>query len=141
MKSLLEKLNYKGEERIALLNCESSFMKLVGKDLKGVTIDSEIDPRFPYSFIIVFVRNKTDIDSMTPPVLHNLHSDGVLWFCYPRKTSTKNIPGIDRDHGWEALNESGFHGVRIVSVDNDWSALRFRNIKYIKSKSGRFDRK
>ena len=31
------------------------------------------------------------------------------------------------------LNDSGFHGIRIVSIDNDWSALRFRNVKYIKS--------
>ena len=138
MKSLLEKLNYKGDQRIAMINCESSFLGMAGKERKGVTVYNEIDPRFPYPFILLFVRNKSDIDAITPAVLHNLYSDGVLWFCYPKKTSKKNIPGIDRDHGWESLNESGFHGIRMVSIDADWSALRFRNIKYIKSKSDRF---
>ena len=45
---------------------------------------------------------------------------------------------IDRDHGWKTLNDAGFYGIRLVAIDNDWSALRFRSIKFIKSTSGRF---
>jgi hypothetical protein len=29
----------------------------------------------------------------------------------------------------------------MVSIDEDWSAIRFRNIKYIKSTSSRFPKK
>ena len=72
-----------------------------------------------------------------PMILHNLMADGILWFCYPKKTSKKYKSDIDRDHGWSPLNNSGLHGIRMVAIDNDWSALRFRNIKYIKSISGR----
>ena len=43
-----------------------------------------------------------------------------------------HIPGIDRDHGWKILNDSGFQGVRMVVIGDDWSALRFRNAKFIK---------
>jgi hypothetical protein len=31
------------------------------------------------------------------------------------------------------LNDSGFHEIRMVSIDEDWSAMRFRNVKFIKS--------
>ena len=136
MTDILVKLNYKGQNRIAVINAEADFFDLISKALPDVIIDSSIDPRFPYSYIILFVKSKSDIDHLTPVALHNLTADGTLWFCYPKKTSKKYSVDIDRDHGWDALNNSGFRGIRMVSVDDNWSALRFRNVKYIKSAKG-----
>ena len=136
MTDILVKLNYKGQNRIAVINAEADFFDLISKLLPDVIIDGIIDPRFPYSYIILFVKSKSDIDHLTPVALHNLTADGTLWFCYPKKTSKKYSVDIDRDHGWDALNNSGFRGIRMVSVDDNWSALRFRNVKYIKSAKG-----
>lgn len=133
MKNLSEKLNYKGQERIALINAGEAFISLISAELKDVRIDSEIDPRFPYEFVIIFVSSVKEVEQITPVVLHNLTADGVLWFCYPKKTSKKASPDLDRDHGWKVLNDTCFHGIRMVSIDEDWSALRFRNAKFIKS--------
>jgi hypothetical protein len=138
MGTLLSKLNYKDQKRIAIINAEENFIETLSKELDEVTIDHEIDPRFPYSFIILFVKTSKEVGALTPMVAHNLMDDGVLWFCYPKKTSRKYKSNIDRDHGWEDLNKSGLHGIRMVAIDEDWSAMRFRNIKYIKSTSGRF---
>jgi hypothetical protein len=138
MKNLLDKLNYKGQKRILVINAEEKFIDSVSKDLKEVIIDQKIDPRYPYQFIIVFVKTILEIEMLTPMTLHNLTDDGVLWFCYPKKTSKKFSSDIDRDHGWTVLNDSGLNGVSLVAVDEDWSALRFRNKKYIKSTSDRF---
>jgi hypothetical protein len=107
-------------------------------EFSELTIDREIDPRFPYDFIFIFVRNQAEVETFTPIALHNLLCDGVLWFCYPKKSSKLFRADIDRDHGWQRLNDAGFHGIRMVSIDNDWSAIRFRNLKFIKSSSGRF---
>jgi hypothetical protein len=138
MNKLFEKLNYKGNSRIAVLNSEEDFISDLSKEPGILTIDREIDPRFPYDFILIFVRNQVEVESFTSIALHNLLCDGVLWFCYPKKTSKKYRSDIDRDHGWKTLNDAGFHGIRLVAIDKDWSALRFRNIKFIKSTSGRF---
>jgi hypothetical protein len=138
MKNLLDKLNYKDQRRIAILNSEVDFFTSVSGELKDVIIDKEIDPRCPYGFIMIFVKNIDEIEYFAPVALHNLIADGILWFCYPKKSSKRFIAGIDRDHGWGALNDAGFHGVRVVAVDEDWSALRFRNIKFIKSTSEKF---
>ena len=140
MKSLLEKLNYKGQKRISIINAEESFIHSISDELKDVIIDKEIDPRYPYDFIILFVNRVSEVEFLAPMALHNLMADGVLWFCYPKKTSKKYNSDINRDHGWKALNDSGLHGIRLVAIDADWSALRFRNIKYIKSSSGRFNK-
>jgi hypothetical protein len=133
MQSLVEKLNYKGQERIALIKAEEDFMLTLSAELKGVIIDNEIDPRFPYSFIIVFVKNISEVKQITPLVLHNLVADGVLWYCYPKKSSKKYKSDLERDHGWNTLNDSGLYGIRMVSIDEDWSAMRFRNKKFIRS--------
>lgn len=134
MKKLLEKLNYKGQKRIALLNAEKGFAEWINEELGDVKTDTEIDQRYPYEFMIVFVKSIAETDQYAPDVLHNLLADGILWFCYPKKTSSKHTTDPGRDNGWEALNRSGFHAVRMISVDENWSAIRFRNEKFIRSK-------
>jgi hypothetical protein len=138
MKTLLEKLNYKGQKRIVVINAEKNFKLAPYKEIKDIQIDNEIDLRYPYDFMIIFVRKAPEVEEITPVVLHNLAVDGVLWFCYPRKSSKKHSSNIDRDHGWKALNDLEFFGIRLVSLDEDWSAMRFRNKKYIKTTSDRF---
>ncbi len=140
MNKLLEKLNYKGNNRIAVLNAENIFMENLSDALGEVTVDKVIDPRFPYEFIMIFVRTQAEIETFTSVALHNLLCDGLLWFCYPKKTSKKYKSSVDRDHGWQTLNDVGFHGIRLVSIDDDWSAMRFRSVKFIKSASGKFAR-
>ncbi|MFD1294975.1 hypothetical protein ACFQ5N_14115 [Lutibacter holmesii] len=50
----------------------------------------------------------------------------------PKKTSKNYQSEINRDNGWTLLGELGFEGVRQVAIDNDWSALRFRKVEFIK---------
>ena len=138
MKTLFEKLNYKGQKRIALINAEENFNLSAYEEIKDIQIDGKIDPRYPYDFMIIFVRKVSEVRKITPVALHNLTADGILWFCYPKKTSKKHTSNIDRDHGWKTLNDLEFYGIRMVAIDDDWSALRFRNIKYIKATSDRF---
>ncbi|HBC78327.1 MAG TPA: hypothetical protein DEO60_07870 [Bacteroidales bacterium] len=138
MQTLLQKLNYKGQKRIVVFNAEKSFKLAPQKETKDIQIDNEIDLRYPYDFMIIFVRKSREVEEITPVALHNLAVDGILWFCYPKKTSKKYSSDINRDNGWKALNDLEFYGIRLVTIDEDWSAMRFRNIKYIKSTSDRF---
>ncbi len=138
MKSLPEKLNFKGQKRIAVINAEEGFDLALSPELKDVRIDTEIDQRYPYTFMIIFVKKVAEVRQITPVVLHNLALDGILWFCYPKKSSKRISSDLNRDNGWKPLNDSGFFGVRMVSVDENWSALRFRNVRFIKSTSTRF---
>lgn len=138
MKKLLEKLNYKGQDRIAVLNAGENFSAIIKTELENVLIDKEIDPRYPYDFIIIFVKSISEVEALAPMALHNLLADGVLWFCYPKKTSKNYTTDLTRDYGWKSLNDSGLHGIRMVAIDDDWSAMRFRNARFIKSKNEKF---
>ena len=80
MKHLLDKLNYKGQKRISVINAEDSFIHSISSELKDVSIDQKIDPRYPYEFIIIFVLSLSDVEQIAPMTIHNLMADGVLWF-------------------------------------------------------------
>jgi hypothetical protein len=84
--------------------------------------------------MIVFTELVIEVEKYAPKALHNIVSDGVLWFAYPKKTSKKSCSSdLDRDHGWVILTDRGFDKIRLVAIDDDWSALRFRNVRFIKS--------
>jgi len=129
MKKLLEKLNYKDQQRIVLLNADDKLRKQFAAALKHITIDADIDPRFPYHFMMIFVKNVAEVENVTTGVIHNLSDDGVLWFCFPEKSSTKLETDLSKDFGWKSLNDSGFQGKQLIAVNNDWSALRFKHVK------------
>jgi hypothetical protein len=133
MEKLLKKLNYKGQKRIALINGSKDFVDSVSGTIPDVQIDPEIDPRYPYEFILLFVQQVEEIENLAPRALHNLVCDGILWFAFPKKSSRNFDSDIDRDHGWEVLIDRGFDRVRQVVIDDNWSALRFRNARYIRS--------
>lgn len=140
MNNLLGKLNYKGQKRISIINAEEKFINSIASDLNNVIIDQKIDPRYPYEFIIIFVKSISEVEQVAPMTLHNLIADGILWFCYPKKSSKNFSSDLSRDFGWKVLNDSGLDGIRLVSIDEDWSAFRFRNKKFIKSTSERFSK-
>ena len=45
---------------------------------------------------------------------------------------------FNRDNGWTRLGELGFEPVRQVAIDDDWSALRFRRVGFIKTMTRSF---
>ena len=86
-------------------------------------------------FVIVFVPDSKAIRERAPKAIATVKEDGVLWFVYPKKSGSISTD-ISRDHGWEPANQLGFSGVRQVAIDATWSALRFREERFIKRKVG-----
>ena len=134
MTELLLKLNYKDYPRLCILKGDNAFRKSLQKTLPGRQVDKVIDPKYLYEFMVIFTFETADIEELAPVSIHNLAEDGILWIVYPKKTSTKYKSDISRDKGWETLKKCGFEPVRQVSVNDDLSALRFRNSKFIKSR-------
>lgn len=82
---------------------------------------------------MVFVLEQKAIDNILPNIKNKLLGDCIIWFCCPKKSSRKYKGSIDRDHGWEILSEYGFETMRQISIYEDFSALRFRKVEYIKN--------
>lgn len=131
MDTILKKLKYSDQDRIALLNAPEEFTNKVAGLLPGVQIDTVINARYLYDFMIAFINGSAEVNSLGPACIHNLSDDGKLWMVYPKGSSKKYTTDINRDHGWESVVGSGFRRVSQVAIDDDWSAMRFRNARYV----------
>jgi len=133
MDGILKKLKYGDQERIAVLNAPEEFRERIAGLLPQVQIDTEINARYLYDFMIAFTPGSSDVEKIGPACVHNLSDDGKLWMAYPKGKSRKYSSDINRDRGWTIVEETGFRRVGQVAIDEDWSALRFRNVKYVRS--------
>jgi hypothetical protein len=131
MENLLIKINYKGYERICVQNAGKRFLKSLSRHLKDIRIDEAIDPRFLYEFIIIFANSAQDVDLSAHRAIHNLYDDGILWYVFPKNVSDGDENALTRKKGWNACKSAGFEPVRLISFDDNLSAMRFRNKKYI----------
>jgi hypothetical protein len=85
------------------------------------------------TFVLCFVSRPEDILRQAPRVAAAVPDDGVVWFAYPKQSSSHYNPELSRDAGWQALGDLGFEPVRQVAVDEGWSALRFRRVRLIET--------
>ena len=133
MTTLFKKLNYKGEKDICIINPPLEFAGELQEMNEVTNILSKTDICKEITFILAFVQTKSEVDDLIPIINKKLNGDGIVWFAYPKKTSKKYKVEIHRDYGWELVRKSGFESVRAVAIDEDWSALRFRRVEYIKT--------
>jgi hypothetical protein len=126
------KLNLKGHKQIVVLDSPSSFEAELAA-LKGVEIIRDLKKAKEVTFSLAFVTTPEQIDALAPAIARKAAGDAILWFAYPKGTSKRYKSQISRDNGWNTLGREGFEPVRMVAIDEDWSAKRFRRAGFIKS--------
>lgn len=132
MATTFEKLNLKDQQQILILNAPASFEPELAR--LHVTIHRDLPSVTESPFTLAFVTRKTEVDALSGPVAARAKGDVIVWFAYPKGTSKKYKCDFNRDNGWGALQALGFDTVRAVAIDEDWSALRFRRVEFIKTK-------
>jgi len=129
---LYQLLNCKSQEQILVLNHPVSFHSELEGMKSFTTIKTDRRGVKSIDFVIVFAIKQKEIDIAVKAITSLLTEDATLWFCYPKKSSKKYKCEFDRDSGWDVLGTHGYEGVRMVAIDKDWSALRFRHVSKIK---------
>lgn len=125
-------MQFRDFDKIVVVNPPEEFQIHLDEISLVAEIDQKINKNQTYDFVLVFVKSCAEITRQIK-VADNLNDDALLWFAYPKKSSKKYKSDISRDSGWQPLGDYGFEGVRQIAIDDDWSALRFRKTKYIKS--------
>ncbi len=128
---IFKKLNLSTQVEIVILNAPQSFEPVLTK-LKGIKVLR--DPKKPkgVTFGLAFAVTQTELDRASKILSAASEGDAVLWFAYPKGTSKRYTCEFNRDTGWSVIRGAGFDSVRQVAIDEDWSALRFRRVEYIK---------
>jgi hypothetical protein len=133
MTPLFKKLNYKEGQTIVCLQAPESFGSELAQMRGDAAIIQHEKELTTVPFALVFATKQVEVDYYATLLTPKLEGDALLWFCYPKGTSKKYKCEFNRDNGWKLLGELGWEGVRMVSIDEDWSALRFRKTDYIKT--------
>jgi hypothetical protein len=121
--NLVKKLLIKPGMRLAFLNPPVGYLEHLELLPDGTQI---VDgPVGSLDFVQLFITNSDDYGRLGPAALRAVKPDGLLWICYPKKTSGVESD-LDRDVVWKMLEPTGLRPVTQVAIDEVWSALRFR---------------
>lgn len=88
--------------------------------LVGAAADGEAP-----AWLAIGVVDAAAIERIAPEVEARYVRGATLWLLYPKRSGAI-ATDISRDRGWTPLLSRGFLPVAQVSVDDTWSALRFR---------------
>ena len=131
MLTIFQKLNLKDQKQILVINAPESFEGELAS-LQDVEIKRHLVEVTEIDFALVFVTRKAEIDELSPQLVAKARGDVILWFVYPKGTSKKFKADFNRDNGWDVIAAAGYQPVRMVAIDEDWSALRYRCSVYVK---------
>jgi hypothetical protein len=132
MTPLFNKLNLKGQNEIVVLDAPESFEAEL-RALDGVTVHRDAAALERVEFALAFVITNAQVAAAADAILPKAQGDAVVWFAYPKGTSKRYKCEFNRDNGWAPMGAAGFEPVRMIAIDEDWSALRFRRVEHIKS--------
>lgn len=122
-KSVAEKLLMKPGQKVLLVNQPKGYRALLGEIPKGVTVVKEAAEAV--DLIQVFVVSRKDLEEQLPRLKPLLAPKGLLWVTYHKGTS-KQKSDINRDSIAAYAGTIGLQAVAMISVDEDWSALRLK---------------
>jgi hypothetical protein len=134
MPSIFEKLNLKALREIVAINSPATFeSELDAIAQQGVCVLRNVALAEKFQFAIAFATRQAEVDALSEALARNADQDALIWFAYPKGASKRFKCEFNRDTGWDVMRKLGFDTVRQVAIDEDWSALRFRRIQFIKA--------
>lgn len=121
--ALIKKLRVPADGRVLILQPPDGYLSELGLEDTATVYEDTLNGS--YDFVQLFVSSVKEVEAEGPIALRAIRPDGLLWLCYP-KGKSRLTTDLNRDHGWEIIRSAGFEAVSQVSVDETWSALRFR---------------
>jgi hypothetical protein len=132
MSPTFAKLNLKDQTDIVIVNAPASFEPEIAS-LRGVTVRRALSDARQADFSLAFFTKQKEVDAWAKAIARKAVGDAIVWLAYPKRTSKKYTCEFNRDSGWPSMGTAGFEPVRMVAIDDDWSALRFRRTEFIKT--------
>ena|SRR5256885_1513702 len=115
-KSVTDKLLAKGA-KIALIGAPEGQRDLF--DSADIAIDAK-----KAGVVLVYAANKAALEKQLASAVKALGDEARLWVAYPKAGNLDT--DLNRDTLWPLLEKKGLEGVRLVALDETWSAMMFR---------------
>jgi len=124
-KSIAARLALKPGHKFMLVNSPQGYKNLIG-DLpeKAKLVGKNAAP---VDAIQLFAASRKELEAHLEKAKALLDPKGMLWVTYYKGTS-KHKTDINRDSINAYARTLGMEGIAIISIDDDWSALRLKII-------------
>jgi hypothetical protein len=132
MSALFKKMNLSTQPIVHVLNAPESMNDELAL-LKDREVRRALTKKEKTSFAVAFATKQAELDKVSATLAAAADGDAIIWIAYPKQSSRKYTCEFNRDSGWTVLGAAGFEPVRMVAIDADWSALRFRRVEFIKT--------
>jgi hypothetical protein len=93
----------------------------------------ELKPSELYDVVQIFVNSVEELKRLGPPAVHAVAPGGMLWVTYPKGGETRGVTDLPATPWWvkrdvfgEITGELGHQAVAFVSVNERYTALRFK---------------
>ena len=130
--AVFAKLNLKDQHEIFVLNAPPSFEPEI-KTLGDVAVRRKVTPSSQVTFAIAFVTTQAELDAAATALARAAQGDAVIWLAYPKATSKTYTSTLTRESSSDVFAKAGFESVRMIAIDEDWTAKRLRRADYIKT--------
>ncbi len=124
-KSIAQKLFIKPGYKFLLVNPPDGYLEKLGELPQGTVLLT--DSSGLVEAIQVFIANRSELEAQLPRLKERMTLKGMLWVTYHKGTS-KVKTDINRDTINAFAHTLGLEGVAMVSINEDWSALRLKLI-------------
>jgi hypothetical protein len=121
---LIRKLLIKPGQRMTIINPPAGYLDNLGALPEGVELVAKPHGS-PLDFVHLFVKDKAELENLAPGALDILKPDAIFWVSYPKGGSQVKTD-LNRDILWKLMEKKGLAGVAMISIDEVWSAMRFR---------------
>jgi Protein of unknown function (DUF3052) len=120
-KPVAERLQVKGERRLAVVGASAALEKTVGAAKARADLARA-------DVVLLFASDRAGLEAKLPDVLKTMQETAILWVAYP-KLSSGLAADLSRDIIHALAPTYGLDTVSQIAIDEDWSALRLKCVK------------
>ena len=120
-RKLVEKLGIRPGDVFAFVNAPQGYDRTLGKLPAGAKLGGRSRK---LNFVQIFSKDRTLLRESLPHLMDRLEPNGMIWISWPKKASeveTDLTEKLVREIGLE----NGLVDVKVCSVDDRWSGLKF----------------
>ena len=120
---LARKLQIKPGQHVLVLNAPDGYLDELKPLPDAVKLAHRSEGK--HDVVQLFVASAAEFDRRAPGAVKAVRPGGILWICWP-KGSARAKSDINRDTMNAAAKRLGWTAVASISIDETWSALRFK---------------
>ena len=119
---LLKKLRIDTSQPLWLLNAPADCMCL----FEELEIRQKLSGKTPVRQLILFTEESSVLARWIPLLASHISPDTLFWIAYPKKTGAITSDLIQMKP-WDIVFHSGYRGQTSISINDDWTGMRFTN--------------